>query len=89
MALPSWRARQTSGYSLHRFDATFRWDNNVKTGAISARPSEIAFFDNSRKRLSNRAAVLMRCLLWKRGIRIPHLDGIDVTFVEETDERRA
>jgi hypothetical protein len=68
-------------------DATFKWRSASKNGTVIARPSEIAFFDNSKRRLPNKAAILMRFLLWKKGIRIPHLDGITVSFVEETHER--
>lgn len=72
--------------NLH-LHATFRWKTDSKRGSIRACPSDIAFFDSSRKRLSNRSSILMRYILWRKGIRIANCDGIELTFAEDQNAR--
>lgn len=68
-------------------EATFRWKSVTKRGSARVRPSDISFFDSSRRRLSNRASILMRFVLWSHGIHIANCDGIEVTFVEHENDR--
>ncbi len=68
-------------------EATFRWKTATKTGSVHVRPSDISFFDGSRRRLSSRASILMRFVLWRNGIDIAYRDGIEVTFTEDQSGR--
>lgn len=65
--------------NLH-LEATFRWKTAIKTGTVRARPSDISLFDNSKRRLSTRATILMRYVLWRKGIRVANANGIEVKF---------
>ncbi len=68
-------------------EAKFRWRTAPKSGSAEARPTDISFFDNERRRLSRRASILMRYILWRRNITIANPDGIRVNFAERKDDR--
>jgi hypothetical protein len=67
-------------------EATVRWRTETKSGIARARPSEMSFFDNSRRRLSRRASIMMMYVLWRKGFRIAHFDDTEVMFVEQLPE---
>jgi len=68
-------------------EATFRWKTVTKSGSAHVRPSDISFFDHSRRQLSSCKSILMRFALWRKGIDIAHCNGIEVTFVEDQSGR--
>jgi hypothetical protein len=68
-------------------EATFRWKTEIRSGTVRACPSDISFFDSSKRRLSKKASILMRYVLWKKGVRIANVNGVEVRFVEQQDER--
>jgi hypothetical protein len=68
-------------------DAVFRWRGLTKKGIARVCPSEIAFFDGGRRRLSKRASILMRFALWRKGIDVAYHNGITVEFIEDQHAR--
>ena len=68
-----------------RLEATFRWKTVTKSGILRFRPSDISFFDNSRRQLSERAKILMWFVLKTRGFHVAYPDGTAVTFVEASE----
>ncbi len=63
-------------------EVMLRWKTSIKSGTVQARPSEVSFFDNSKRRLSKFQSIMMAWVLSQRGIKIMHLDGFQVKFVE-------
>jgi hypothetical protein len=68
-------------------EATFRWRTVTKSGKLECQPSNILFFDNSRRQLSQRASLLMWFVLWEKRIEPANRGGIEVTFVEDQSGR--
>ena len=61
--------------------ATFKWKCTSRSGEIQLVP-EIRFFDPNKRPLSRRASILMRFVLWRRGIRLANERGLQLSFVE-------
>jgi hypothetical protein len=58
------------------------WDVPTREGVIEVRPSDILFFDSKRRIIDSAfKAVVMRFVLWRRGIEVKH-DSIIVKFRE-------
>lgn len=56
------------------------WERARLFGKVDARPSDVRFFDSERRILSNKKAIMMRFVLWKRKIDVPDGNGISVSF---------
>lgn len=49
------------------------WDSKKREGRIVLRPSDVIFFDSQRKRIGEgMKAILMRLVLWRKGIELNH-----------------
>jgi hypothetical protein len=60
---------------------TLEWrTTEEKSGTVQARPSSVLFFDEEKRALPIQASLLMRFILWKRGIRFPSCEGIEKSF---------
>ena len=63
-------------------EVTLRWKTASRRGKVQARPSEVSFFDSSKRRLSRMQSIMMVWVLKQKGITVQHLDGFKVAFTE-------
>lgn len=60
--------------------AVCRWPRDPMRGRISARPSDVRFFDPDRRPLGATQSIVMAFVLWRKGITVQNSDGMYVEF---------
>ncbi|MEM9298932.1 MAG: hypothetical protein AAGA64_11135 [Bacteroidota bacterium] len=57
------------------------------SGNIYAKPSDITFFDDTKRALGTKKSIIMRYILYKRNIDISNADGLKIQFKEMEYEK--
>jgi hypothetical protein len=67
--------------NLYLFAKCF-WARTPKSGCIMIRPSDVRFFDDQRRPIGRTRSLIMKYVLWRRGVKLENRDGFLTEFEE-------